>query len=210
MSGGVAAGPRSPWRAEDRMRLRTSCLIALLVAACAAEVTGCGGSSGGGGGGVVAPAGTGSRYWYVNDAFGNPYKTHSSSEASSAQQVLALVNQERANNGGLPPLTLDTAAERAAKVHAEDMEGRGFFSHTTPEGWSPGDRLQMTGATGYSGWGENIAVGQLTAQDVMTAWMGSSGHRANILSATHTHLGVGVAERTGGGPYWVQVFLRRP
>ena len=106
--------------------------------------------------------------------------------------------------------TLARLAERAAKAHAEDMEGRGYFSHSTPEGWSPSRRLSLTGASGYSAVGENIAVGQPTPQDVMADWMASSGHRANILNASYTHLGVGVAERAGGGPYWVQVFLRRP
>ena len=117
-----------------------------------------------------------------------------------------MVNQERAA-AGVPPLQYDTQAELAAKVHVEDMEGRGYFSHFTPEGWSPLDRLNMTGASGFSLNGENIAVGQRDPASVMQAWMTSAGHRANILHADYTHIGVGVAAAT---PYWAQVFLRRP
>lgn len=195
--------------------------------------SGCGGSSGGGGGGAGTSTGggtnntnntnnttntnntntnnttqqnVGSQYWYVNDAFGNPFKTHDAQEAALAAEVLTLVNQERAN-AGLAPLSADSQAERAAKVHCEDMEGRSFFSHTTPEGWSPSTRLTMTGASGFNGWAENIALGQGSAQSVMSSWMNSAGHRANILG-NFTHLGVGVAVGPGG-PRWCQVFLSR-
>ena len=152
-----------------------------------------------------ATANVGSPYWYEQDNFGNPLKTHSASEDSFSRQVLILVNVERVNRG-LRALLPDVEAGRAAKAHSEDMEGRGFFDHYTPEGWTPGDRLQMTGASGYSMAGENVAFGQQTADEVMRAWMGSPGHRANILHADFTHIGIGVA---AGRPYWTQVFLRR-
>lgn len=176
---------------------------------CALEAAGCGGG-GSSGGGSTTPTGTvqqvGSRYWYVDDAFGNALEIHTTAEASLAQQVVNLVNAERLAAGQVP-LLVDTSAEEAAKAHAEDMQGRSYFSHTTPEGWSPATRLQLLDASGFTRVGENIAVGQPTAQDVMTAWMGSSGHRANILDPGYTHLGVGVVEAPG--PYWVQVFLTR-
>ena len=154
---------------------------------------------------LVVDASAGSRHWYQNDTYGNPYKAADAGEASLAQQVLALVNQERAN-AGVAPLQLDAEAEVAAQVHAEDMQSRLFFNHVTPEGWTVGDRLQMTGASGYTTEGENIAMGQQTAADVMAAWMASAGHRANILSPNFTHIGVGVAQNT---PFWAQVFLQR-
>ena len=185
-------------------------------------VAGCSGGSSGGGGGTTTtttpaptptpsatatpPANTGSNFWYVNDTFGNALKTHNGNEAGYANEVLNLVNQERAT-AGLPALQLDNDAVRAAKAHAEDMIGRSYFSHSTPEGWSPSDRVTMTGGTGFSGVGENIAFGQQTPAAVMTAWMNSSGHRANILNTSYTHIGIGVADSQG--PYWVQVFLRR-
>lgn len=191
----------------------------LLTLLCALQAAGCGGSSGGSGGagaptggsggggaGTGAPGQVGSRYWYVGDAFGNALEPHDGNEGSWAQQVVTLVNQERAARG-FTALLVDTSAAQAAKAHAEDMGGRGFFAHNTPEGWTPADRLQLLGASGYTRVGENIALGQPTPQDVMTAWMGSSGHRANILDPAYTHLGVGVVDAPG--PYWVQVFLTR-
>jgi uncharacterized protein YkwD len=157
---------------------------------------------------TAPPAGqVGSQYWYENDAFGNPLKTHNGTEATFAQQVLDLTNQERVANG-LRPLLYDVEAERAAKAHCEDMDARGFFDHFTPEGWDQHDRLLMLGADPnlLRASGENIAVGQQTPADVVQAWMNSPGHRANILYPTFTHLGVGVAE---GRPHWAQVFTTR-
>lgn len=152
----------------------------------------------------VARPDEGSPFWYEGDRYGNAFKQNDATQAALAQQVLDLVNQER-QNVGAPPLQFDAEAELAAKVHSEDMLGRNYFDHVSPEGWDPGARLQMTGASGYSGFGENIALGQQTPAAVMTAWMNSPGHRANILNPNFTHLGVGIAN----GPRWTQVFLTR-
>ena len=154
---------------------------------------------------VVVGADAGSRFWYVSDTYGNAFKLHTPSEAGFTQQVLVLVNRERARVG-VAPLLADAQAERAAKAQCEDMAGRGFFDHVTPEGWTPADRLRWTGARGYTGAGENIAVGPRTPQEVMAAWMASPGHRMNILDPQFTHLGVGLDE---GSFHWTQVFLRR-
>ena len=154
----------------------------------------------------AAPTTTvGSRFWYEGDTFGNPFKTHDATEADWATQILMLVNRERVN-AQLRVLLPDPEAELAAKVHAEDMAARNFFDHFTPEGWSPYDRLLMTGASGFTMSGENVAYGQPTPAAVMIAWMNSPGHRANILHPDWTHIGMGVAKAT---PYWAQVFLKR-
>lgn len=154
----------------------------------------------------VADRSEGSRFYYQNDLYGNAVKQNNTTQAGLAQQVLDLVNAER-EKVGAAPLTFDQQATDAAKAHAEDMRARNFFSHNSPEGFTPDDRLAAVKATGYSQTGENIALGQTTAAAVMTAWMNSPGHRANILNPNFTHLGIGVADP---GPYWVQVFLRRP
>jgi len=130
----------------------------------------------------------------------------SPSEQADADAVLALVNAERATSG-LRPLRLDTAAADAAYDHAVDMDVRQYFDHYSPEGTSPGQRLTAAGCT-FGGWAENIAMGQPTPAAVMTAWMNSPGHRANILSPNLTHVGVGVRYGTGT-VYWVQDFLSR-
>jgi uncharacterized protein YkwD len=82
------------------------------------------------------------------------------------------------------------------------MRDRGFFSHTDPDGLSPFDRGDRAGVTVL---GENIAYGQPDPASVMTAWMNSPGHRANILDCSYTKLGVGVAYGPGG-PWWTQDF----
>lgn len=155
-----------------------------------------------------APGGgqVGSRFWYENDAFGNPLQAHSGSESTLAADVLAAMNAER-QQAGLAPLAASTDGLRAAKAHAEDMRDRPFFDHISPEGWTPDDRLRWTGAASYSGGGENIAAGQPSARSIVDAWMASPAHRANILSTLFTEVGVGIAE--GSPTYACAVFIAR-
>lgn len=123
--------------------------------------------------------------------------------SSYAQQVLELVNTERAKNG-LSPLTLSSSVTKVAQLKAEDMKNKNYFSHTSPTYGSPFDMLKRFGIS-YRTAGENIAKGQKTPQAVVNAWMNSPGHRANILGKGYTQLGVGC---TGGSsPYWVQTFI---
>lgn len=117
------------------------------------------------------------------------------------QQVLALVNRERAA-AGCGAVVADPGLATVARAHSADMRDRGFFDHTNPDGRDPFDRAA---AAGVSARAENIARGQADAAAVMTAWMGSPGHRANILDCGLTRLGVGVAEGAGG-PWWTQLF----
>ncbi|GAA3328549.1 hypothetical protein GCM10020331_072940 [Ectobacillus funiculus] len=56
----------------------------------------------------------------------------------------------------------------------------------------------------YSYAGENIAKGQRSADEVVTAWMNSPGHRANILNGNYTHIGIG---HTSSQDYWTQMFI---
>jgi uncharacterized protein YkwD len=105
------------------------------------------------------------------------------------QQVFTLVNQARAQ-AGCKPLVDDPRLDTAAQQHSDDMANRAYFSHTTPEGVTF-DRREVT--AGYpSPGGENIAQGQTSAQQVMTDWMNSPGHRANILNCTFVAIGIGL------------------
>lgn len=123
--------------------------------------------------------------------------------------VRCLVNQRRAA-GGLKALGHDGRAARAARRHTDDMVRRRYFDHVSPGGGTISDRVNATGMK-WRTIGENIAVGQRTPAAVVSGWMRSPGHRANIMNAAFTVLGVGVSRRgTGGysGPTWTQVFAR--
>ncbi len=123
------------------------------------------------------------------------------SESSYVNEVLRLVNRERAANG-LPAVSLDRSLCDAAQIRATEIKSS--FSHTRPDGSSCFTVLSQLGIN-YGGAGENIAYGQSSPSEVMTAWMNSAGHRANILNASFTKLGVGVYS-SGGTLYWAQMF----
>jgi uncharacterized protein YkwD len=119
-------------------------------------------------------------------------------------QVFAIVNTERAKNG-CRALSMDSRLTAAARKHSADMAARGYFDHTTPEGVKFATRISNEGYR-WSGAGENIAKGQRTPADVMTSWMNSPGHRANILNCGFRDIGVGVAADSRGALVWTQDF----
>ena len=124
-------------------------------------------------------------------------------QSTYAQQILALVNQERAK-AGLKEVVLEEKLGDAANVRAKECATS--FSHTRPDGSSFSTVLKENGVT-YTGAGENIAWGQKSPQEVMEGWMNSSGHRANILNAKFTTLGVGHYQDSKGTNYWSQLFI---
>ncbi|MBU7594312.1 CAP domain-containing protein [Metabacillus halosaccharovorans] len=137
-----------------------------------------------------------------------PSQTEETNEQASyqlsqyEQQVVDLTNQERAKQG-LPALKVDLDLSKVAREKSLDMQKNNYFSHTSPTYGSPFDMMKQFGIS-YKAAGENIAKGQRTPQEVVNAWMNSSGHRQNILSSNFTHIGVGyVAE----GNYWTQQFI---
>ena len=127
-----------------------------------------------------------------------------SSVNSMEKQVASLTNSER-KAAGLGSLTLDSQLSKLARMKAEDMAKKGYFSHTSPTYGSAFDMMKKYGVS-YRTAGENIAKGQKTPEAVMKGWMNSSGHRANILSSAYTHIGVGYAKDSKGNTYWVQIF----
>jgi uncharacterized protein YkwD len=133
-----------------------------------------------------------------------PSKTPATSAAPASgatARVVRLVNSERGKNG-CAPLTVNAELTRAAQDHTSDMAAHRTMSHTGSDGSSPGDRIT---AAGYSwrSYGENVAYGYGTPESVMTAWMNSPGHRANILNCAFKEIGVGYAQP---GSYWTQDF----
>ncbi|WP_179874358.1 CAP domain-containing protein [Bacillus sp. AFS002410] len=123
----------------------------------------------------------------LNSTTSSKPNTPPSTNASIEQQILDLVNIER-GKGGLKPLTLSSYLNGTAQNWSQTMSNAHSMYHST---------LDFKG--GYKG--ENIAQGQTTAKEVMTDWMNSPGHRANIMSANFKQLGVGKV-----GTYWTQQF----
>ncbi|MFD7407174.1 CAP domain-containing protein [Streptomyces sp. NPDC059866] len=122
----------------------------------------------------------------------------------TAAEVVELTNRER-TRAGLPPLAVDPLLTAAAQAHSADMVARDFYSHTAPDGSQPWDRAAAAGSTRRS-IGENIACGQRSPAEVVTGWMNSPGHRANILKPGFTHIGIGFAGGGRAGTYWTQLF----
>jgi uncharacterized YkwD family protein/spore coat assembly protein SafA len=118
------------------------------------------------------------------------------------QEVIRLVNEIRAENG-LPALTYNWELSRVARYKSQDMKDNRYFSHTSPVYGSPFEMMRSFGIA-YRSAGENIARGYATPQAVVNGWMNSSGHRANILNASFTQIGVGYV---AAGNYWTQMFI---
>ena len=125
---------------------------------------------------------------------------------SLESQVVKLVNVERAKLG-LQPLTENWQLSRVARYKSADMATKNYFSHTSPTYGSPFKMMESFGIK-YSSAGENIAYGQKTPEQVMTAWMNSPGHRSNIMSPSYSQIGVGYATNKSGTAYWTQMFIR--
>lgn len=122
------------------------------------------------------------------------------------KEVARLVNVERAKNG-LPALSYNWQLARVARIKSEDMRNNHYFSHTSPTYGSPFQMMRSFGIS-YTAAGENIAMGQRTAAEVMNGWMNSPGHRSNILNRNFTQIGVGYAKDSYGRGYWTQQFIR--
>ncbi|GAA3402889.1 CAP domain-containing protein [Paenibacillus hodogayensis] len=131
---------------------------------------------------------------------GTPTGNENAPTSAYAEQVVSLVNQERAK-AGLKPLASDAALTNMALDKAKDMYNNNYFDHTSPTYGSPFDMMKSYGIQ-YSYAGENIAKGQRNPQEVMNAWMNSEGHRQNIMSPNFTK--IGVAYYNGE---WVQEFI---
>jgi uncharacterized YkwD family protein len=166
----------------------------------------------------------GDTFWYIAQRYGLDYqelmrlnpnvearnmhvgeilrlKASASQPSGFEEQVVKLVNQERAKQG-LKPLTHRADLKNVAQKKAEDLINSNYFSHTSPNYGSPFDMMKTFGIS-YSTAGENIAKGQKSPQEVMNAWMNSSGHRANILKPEYDTIGVGFYHGA-----WVQMFIK--
>ena len=115
--------------------------------------------------------------------------------------VLCLINQERERHGE-GALVASAKLAHAAQAHSRDMANEDYFSHIAPNGETPLQRMRASGylPNSQDGYvvGENIAWGTMwlaTPQSIVSAWMASPGHRANILDGAYRETGVGVEPR---------------
>ena len=128
--------------------------------------------------------------------------------AAIAAEVIRLTNEARARNG-LPALRTNAKLMEAARLHAEQMAAAQRGDHTISGARYPTmqSRLEAVGYA-YLQVAENVAWNQPSPQSVLTSWMSSSGHRANILETGVTEMGAAMARSSRGEPYWIQVFGR--
>lgn len=124
-------------------------------------------------------------------------------DQAAKNRVITLVNAERAK-ANCGAVHNDTRLAAAAQGHSADMVARDYFDHTTPDGVDPWERARRQGYTTPTG--ENIAMGQRTADEVVKGWMDSPGHKANILNCDSRAIGMGMARNSGGQIYWTQMF----
>ncbi len=132
--------------------------------------------------------------------------TASASVAATEQGIRECANRNRRARG-IAPLAAAAPLNRAARFHAANMARRGFFDHTDPQGRGPAERVGIFDRGGrFSFVGENISAGYDSAGAACRGWMGSPGHRRNILDPDYTHIGGGFARGGPYGRYYVQVF----
>ena len=119
------------------------------------------------------------------------------------KQALDLLNADRAARG-LAPLRLSLQLSRLAENYARDMIKRNYFSHTSPEGLSPFERMRRQNIP-FTYAGENLAF-NVSIPAAQQAFMNSPGHKANVLDAHYTQVGLGVVTSPNGSVYVVQEF----
>ena len=138
---------------------------------------------------------------------------------ATRRTTLCLLNRERRNHG-LPRLRANRKLVRSASRYSRDMVRRNFFSHVSPSGGTPTDRIRRGGyLRGARVWsiGENLAWGSgsyATPLGTVRAWMNSPGHRANILRPDYRAIGIGIAmgapgARNAGAATYTTHFGRR-
>ncbi len=119
--------------------------------------------------------------------------------------MVKLLNQDRKNNG-LAALTVDPELCRIARVKSADMRDNGYFAHESPTYGRVGEMLRRFGYA-YTAAGENIAH-HANVDKAQAAFMSSSGHRANILTAGWQKVGIGIVTDRNGFIYATQIFVK--
>lgn len=134
----------------------------------------------------------------LNNNDSNNNTTNTTNLTSDEWEVFNLINQQRSQNG-LSPLKIDYEVQKVARIKAQDMVNNNYFSHTSPTYGSPFNMLNNFKVS-YRTAGENIA-GNSSNSAAVTAWMNSSGHKANILNSSFNYTGIGVINGSKYGKY---------
>ncbi len=120
-----------------------------------------------------------------------------------ANEILDLVNIHR-NSLGLNKITKDQRYASAYAVdHTKYMMDLGQINHD-----NFGVRSEALKNNGAKTVGENVAYGYNTAQDVVTAWLNSPGHR-KIIEGNFSHSGFGVMKTNDNRYYFTQLFYKK-
>ncbi|HXD18589.1 MAG TPA: CAP domain-containing protein [Vicinamibacterales bacterium] len=128
--------------------------------------------------------------------------------SSVTGDVIDLTNVERTRQHR-SALHANARLMRAAQIQAEQMARAHRLAHVLPNATYPSAQDRLAAANyRWRTYGENVALGQPDARDVVRSWMHSRGHRTNILNADFSEIGAGYATDTAGRPYYVQVFGR--
>lgn len=135
---------------------------------------------------------------------GSGNTTNTSGLTADELEVFNLINEQRTKNG-LSALKIDSEVQNVARIKAKDMVNNNYFSHTSPTYGSPFDMLNSFKVS-YKTAGENIA-GNSSNSAAVTAWMNSSGHKANILNSSFNYTGIGVVNGSKYGKIYVQMFI---
>lgn len=130
--------------------------------------------------------------------------TNTSGLTTDELEVFNLINEQRTKNG-LSALKINSEVQNVARIKAQDMVKNNYFSHTSPTYGSPFDMLNSFKVS-YKTAGENIA-GNSSNSAAVTAWMNSSGHKANILNSSFNYTGIGVVNGSKYGKIYVQMFI---
>ena len=126
--------------------------------------------------------------------------------SNDEREVFNLINTQRTNNG-LPALKISNEVQKVARIKAQDMVDKKYFSHNSPTYGSPFDMLKSFKVS-YSSAGENIA-GNSSNSGAVNAWMNSPGHKANILNSSFNYTGIGVVSSPKYGKIFVQMFINK-
>ena len=152
----------------------------------------------------------GVREWYIVQVANTGTNTSTGGQStttamnSDEKEVFDLINKQRTNNG-LSALKEDAEVQKVARIKAQDMVSNNYFAHESPTYGTPFQMLKNFNIS-YKTAGENIAANSSNSSAV-TAWMNSSGHKANILNSNFNYTGIGVVSSNKYGKIYVQMFI---